>query len=103
MSNQTESLLREIRDRYTYASAAWEEIRKERQKDMRYICGKLRRQPLAGIHHQARAVRALLCGTARFTGIVVLLASLSWPLWHLHNVGLPADLRLVYTIFRRNF
>jgi hypothetical protein len=34
-----EELLREIRDRYKYASDAWEEIRKERQKDMRYICG----------------------------------------------------------------
>src|SRR6516225_3680106 len=34
-----EALLREIRDRYKYASDAWEEIRKERQTDMRYICG----------------------------------------------------------------
>ena len=34
-----EELLQEIRDRYKYASDAWEEIRKERQKDMRYICG----------------------------------------------------------------
>jgi hypothetical protein len=34
-----EELLREIRDRYKYASDAWEDIRKERQKDMRYICG----------------------------------------------------------------
>jgi len=34
-----EDLLLEIRDRYKYASEAWEEIRKERQKDMRYICG----------------------------------------------------------------
>jgi Phage P22-like portal protein len=34
-----EALLREIRERYTYASEAWEEVRKERQKDMRYICG----------------------------------------------------------------
>ena len=34
-----EELLREIRERYTYASDAWEEVRKERQKDMRYICG----------------------------------------------------------------
>jgi len=34
-----EDLLLEIRDRYKYASEAWEEIRKERQKDLRYICG----------------------------------------------------------------
>ena len=34
-----EALLLEIRDRYKYASEAWEEIRKERQKDLRYICG----------------------------------------------------------------
>jgi hypothetical protein len=34
-----EALLREIRERYRYASDAWEDIRKERQKDLRYICG----------------------------------------------------------------
>src|SRR5215831_7447896 len=34
-----EALLREIRDRYKYALDAWEEIRKERRTDLRYIRG----------------------------------------------------------------
>jgi hypothetical protein len=34
-----EALLQKIRERYRYASEAWEEVRKERQIDMRYICG----------------------------------------------------------------
>ena len=34
-----EALLQEIRDRYRYAVEAWEEVRKERQVDLRYICG----------------------------------------------------------------
>lgn len=34
-----EELLQEIRDRFKYAMDAWREIRAERQKDMRYICG----------------------------------------------------------------
>jgi hypothetical protein len=34
-----EALLQEIRDRYRYAVDAWEEVRRERQVDMRYICG----------------------------------------------------------------
>lgn len=34
-----EALLKEIRDRFTYATDAWREIREERQIDMRYICG----------------------------------------------------------------
>ena len=34
-----EALPREIRDRYKYALDTWEEIRKERRTDLRYICG----------------------------------------------------------------
>lgn len=34
-----ETLLQEIRDRYRYAVDSWEEVRKERQIDMRFICG----------------------------------------------------------------
>ncbi|MGB2627563.1 MAG: portal protein, partial [Candidatus Acidiferrum sp.] len=32
-------ILREIRDRYRYARAAWDPILKEAQEDMRYVCG----------------------------------------------------------------
>jgi hypothetical protein len=34
-----EALLQEIREYYRYFSDAWEDVRKERQIDMRYICG----------------------------------------------------------------
>jgi hypothetical protein len=39
VSPQDEKLLRHIRDRYTALSDIWREIREERQKDLRYICG----------------------------------------------------------------
>ena len=38
-SEADEELLREIRENYKYAIDYWSEIREERQKDMRYICG----------------------------------------------------------------
>ena len=38
-SEADEKLVREIRDNYRYAVDYWSEIRDERQKDMRYICG----------------------------------------------------------------
>jgi hypothetical protein len=39
VSEDDEKLLRHIRDRYTSLSDLWREIREERQKDLRYICG----------------------------------------------------------------
>lgn len=39
VSPQDEKLLRHIRDRYTALTDLWREIREERQKDLRYICG----------------------------------------------------------------
>ena len=38
-SEQDEELLRTIRENYRYATDYWRDIRDERQKDMRYICG----------------------------------------------------------------
>lgn len=39
VSESDEELLREIRDNYRYATDYFKEIREERQKDLRYICG----------------------------------------------------------------
>ena len=39
VSAQDEELLREVRDRYEYGVAAWSDIRRERNIDMRYVCG----------------------------------------------------------------
>src|SRR5690349_14521589 len=38
-SEKNEALLQEIRDDYRYFSTYWEETRKERRIDLRYICG----------------------------------------------------------------
>src|SRR6266700_3809572 len=34
-----EALLKEIRERYAYATGKWREIREQRQIDMRYVAG----------------------------------------------------------------
>lgn len=39
VSAEDEKLLQEIRDRYDQLAQLWREIREERQKDLRYLCG----------------------------------------------------------------
>jgi hypothetical protein len=39
VSAQDEELLREVRDRYEYGVQAWQDIRRERNIDLRYVCG----------------------------------------------------------------
>jgi hypothetical protein len=39
MADQYEALLKEIRERYDYATEAWRKIREEASKDMRYVAG----------------------------------------------------------------
>jgi hypothetical protein len=40
MPDKDEDLLQEIRDKFTYATQAWQKIREEAAKDMRYVSGK---------------------------------------------------------------